>query len=135
MFSVSIPSCSASTSAAAAEGARPSTEPDSMLGFPGSPQSRHSGRLAGAGRSDQHVEPAARGGDLLHCEGLIDRKRMAPAGQREPDVTAATVPVATAGPSILSPGIEQAGLGVDEDGGGVDLVALGPEPAGPIGPA
>ena len=35
----------------------------------------------------------------------------------------------------LSPGLEQAGLGLDEDGGGVDLVPLGPEPAGPIGPA
>ena len=43
-------------------------------------------------------------------------------------------PVATAGPSV-SPGLEQAGLGLDEGCGGVDLVPLGPEPAGPIGPA
>ena len=35
----------------------------------------------------------------------------------------------------LAPGLEQAGLGLQQGGGGVDLVALGPEPARPVGPA
>ena len=54
---------------------------------------------------------------------------------RVPDVTAATVPRCDGRTIDFSPGVEEAGLGVDEDGGGVDLVPLGPEPAGPIGPA
>ena len=33
------------------------------------------------------------------------------------------------GPAHLAPGLEQPGLGLQQGGGGVDLVALGPEPA------
>ena len=48
---------------------------------------------------------------------------------------AATVLVATDGPFVSRPASSRRGFGFQEDGGGVDLVALGPEPAGPIGPA
>ncbi len=54
---------------------------------------------------------------------------------RVASVTAATVPMATTGPSVCRPGLEQAGLGLQEGGRGVDLVTLGPESARPIGPA
>ena len=42
-----------------------------VLGFPGGAKAGHGGGLPGAGGTDQHVEPAARGGDLLDGEGLV----------------------------------------------------------------
>ena len=39
------------------------------------------------------------------------------------------------GPAHLAPGLEQPGLGLQQRRGGVDLVALGPEPARSVGPA
>ena len=100
-----------------------------VLGFPHGPQPGHGGRLARPGRADQDVERAPRGRDLLDGQRLVEaRARDVPAGQ---------VGLGHGGHRgrgggrtvHLAPGIEQAGLGVEQCRGGVDLVALGPEPA------
>ena len=68
------------------------------------------------------------------ASGLVDGQSMVPAGQVGPGDRdhGAHGGGRTA---HLAPGLEQAGLGLQERGRGVDLVALGPESAGPVGPA
>ncbi len=133
VFSVSMPSSSARTSAAAAEGARPMTDRP-VLGFPDGPQAGHGRGLAGPGRPDQHVEHPAGGGDLFDRHRLIgeQRSRLGRAGRfddrgdgRRGDGRAAEWRPASRSRASAS----------SRRGGGVDLVASGPEPGGPVGPA
>ena len=74
VFSVGIPTCSASTSAAVAEGASPIDRPGSVGVFPGGAEAGHGGRLAGPGRTDQHVQDPPGVDDLLDREPLLSRQ-------------------------------------------------------------
>ena len=105
-----------------------------MLGFPGGPQRGHRGGLARPRRPDEHVEPSPGGGDLLDRHGLVEGNSMVPAGQGglRHGRHGAHGDDRTVG---LSTRLEQAGLGLQEGGRGVDLVTLGPESGRPIGPA
>ena len=81
VFSVSMPISSARTSAAAAEGASPSTDPGPCSLSHAARSPAMVGGLPGAGRPDEHVEPAAGGGDPLDGEGLVVGELYVPAGQ------------------------------------------------------
>ena len=49
-----------------------------VLGLPRRTQPGHRGGLARSGRPDQDVESAPRRGDLLDCQGLVERTRRGP---------------------------------------------------------
>ncbi len=114
MFSVSIPSSSASTCAATAEGARPITDPG--------PCSSSQAALSPAMVVDfplpagptSNLEDAPGGGDLLHGKGLIDAQSVVASRQvrlgNVRDCRRAH-PIS----SVLPPGFEEAIFGFEED--------------------
>ena len=131
VFSVSIPSSSASTCAATAEGARPITDP----GPCSSSQAALSPAMvvdfplpAGPTRTSSD---APGGGDLLHGEGLVDAQSVVASGQvRLGNVRDCRR--AHPNGSVLSPGFEEAIFGLEEDLCGVDEVVPRLQARGPV---
>jgi hypothetical protein len=85
-------------------------------------------------RTDEHIEDASRGGDLLDGECLVEAHPIVPAGQvflgdRRHDGGAHLRP------AHLSAGIKQARLGLEEGGGRVEDVASRMHPGGAVGTA
>ena len=123
VFSVAVPSSAASTSAAAAVGARPEHRTGAVLGLPYRPQAGHGGRLARPGRAHQDVERSAGGGHLLHRQGLVEAQPVWPSGQQA--LAGAGHRGGAHGRGLPAPArVEQPGLGVEERLGGVQRPAL-----------
>ena len=104
-----------------------------VFGLPCRTQPGHRGGLARPGRPDQDVESAPRRGDLFDGQDLVSGQGVVPArqvGLRDGGHCARS----DRGSAELTSGVEQASLGLQERGGGVDLVPFGPEPTRPIGP-
>jgi hypothetical protein len=99
---------------------QPGDRARAVLGLPHRSQACHGRRLARAGRADQYVKDPARTGDLLHGQGLVDRKGVVPPGQ-------ALLGYSGDGgdrdrrPVSATAGAEQAFLGFEESFRGVDL--------------
>ena len=115
-------------------GCQPEHRSRPVFGFPHGAEPGHRGGFARPRRADQDVQGATRGGDLLHCHGLVDAQRVVPTGQVGRS-RARHGALRDGRPAYLTSGVEQPALGLQEGGRGVDLVALRPESACSIAPA
>ena len=135
VFSVAIPSSSASTSAAAADGARPITEPGPCSA---SQAARRPAMVVDlpvpAGPTRTSRTPPG-GGHLLDRQGLVGAQPVGRARAGRPLAGRATVATLTAGAVLAPARVEQPGLGVEQRLGGVQRPALGPQARRAVGAA
>ena len=131
VFSVGMPTASARTSAAAAEGASPTTEPGPWVGLPGSADSGHGGGLSGPGRPDKHIESTAGSDHRGDRGGLLGREHMGLAGHGHGAELGDDGGVHNRPVDGLAGG-QQPRFGVEELLGGVDLAVARAQHARPV---
>jgi hypothetical protein len=105
-----------------------------VLGLPRLSQRGQGGGLAGAGRTDQHVEGAPGGGHRDHGGGLVAVQDGTTAGCRGGDHPPNQTRIHP-GSGEGAAGVQQPGLGVEDGTRGVEVAELGLESAAAVGAA